>query len=192
MRIIFDRMNVNWKDLARIDGLLTRRFVDSEKNNSHKIAVEVTPDMPTRSELEKSEMYQKVEKSYEMLKNIVDIKPLWGNYSRDGGFVSYGVFPKNLLPAGCRIPFLFGFLAPISVADIKDGENDFSIFDLSSAEKFLMLGPASFINSSCRNNSFYDPQQKESLLYIKVGEKTILPGQEITVLYSGGYFGPNR
>ena len=59
MRFIFDRMNVNWKDLARIDGLLTRRFVDSEKNNSHKIAVEVTPDMPTRSELEKSELYQK-------------------------------------------------------------------------------------------------------------------------------------
>ena len=185
-------MNVNWKDLARIDGLLTRRFVDSEKNNSHKIAVEVTPDMPTRPELEKSELYQKVEKSYEMLKNIVDIKPLWGNYSRDGGFVSYGVFAKNLLPAGCRITFLSGFLAPISVADITDGENDFSIFDLSSAEKLLVLGPASFINSSCRNNSFYDPQQKESLLYIKVGEKSILPGQEITVLYSGGYFGPNR
>ena len=52
-------MNVNWKDLARIDGLLTSRFVDSEKNNSQKIAVEVTPDMPTRSELEKSELYQK-------------------------------------------------------------------------------------------------------------------------------------
>ena len=55
--------------------------------------------------------------------------------------------------------------------------NDFSVFDLSSAEKLLMLGPASFINSSCRNNSFYDPQQKESLLYIKVGAKSILPGQ---------------
>ena len=51
-------MKVNWKDLARIDGLLTRRFVDSEKNNSHKISVEATPDMPTRSELEK--MFQKV------------------------------------------------------------------------------------------------------------------------------------
>ena len=135
MRFIFDRMNVNWKDLARIDDLLTRRFVDSEKNNSHKTAVEVTPDMPTRSELEKSELYQKVEKLYEMLKNILDIKPLRGNYSRDSGFVSYGVFAKNLLPSGCRIPFLFGFLAPISVADIRDGENDFSIFDLSSAEK---------------------------------------------------------
>ena len=55
-----------------------------------------------------------------------------------------------------------------------------------------MLGPSSFINSSCRNNSFYDPQQKESLLYTKMGAKSILPGQEITVLYSGGYFGPNR
>ena len=118
-----DRMNVSWKDLARIDDMLTRRFVDSEKNNSHKIAVEVTPDMPTRSELEKSELYQKVEKSYEMLKNIVDIKPLWGYYSRGSVFVSYGVFAKNLVLAGCRIPFLFGFLAPISVADIKDGEN---------------------------------------------------------------------
>ena len=127
-----------------------------------------------------------------MLKNIVDIKPLWGNYSRDSGFVSYGVFAKNLLPADCRIPFLFGFLAPMNVADIKDGENDFSIFHLSNTEKLLMLRPASFINSSCRNNSFYDPQQKESLLYIKVGTKSILPGQEITVLYSGGYFGPNR
>ena len=53
MRFILDRMNDNWKDLARIDDLLTRRFVDSEKNYSHKIAVEVTPDMPTRSKWKK-------------------------------------------------------------------------------------------------------------------------------------------
>ena len=84
--------------------------------------------MPTRFKLEKSELYPKVEKSYEKLKNIVDIKPLWGNYSRDSGFLSYSVFAKNLLPAGCGIPILFGFLAPMNVADIKDGENDFSIF----------------------------------------------------------------
>ena len=185
-------MNVKWIDLAKIDDLLTRRFVDSEKNINHEITVEVTQDMPMRFELEKSELYQKVEKSYKMLKNIVDIKSLWGNYSRDSGLVSYGVFAKNLLPAVCRIPFLFGFLAPMNVADIKDGEKEFSVFDLSSSEKLLMLGPASFINSSCRNNSFFDPQPNESLLYIKVGAKSILPGQEKTVLYSGYYFGPNR
>ena len=190
--VFFDRMNVKWIDLAKIDDLLTRRFVDSEKNINHEITVEVTQDMPTRFELEKSELYQKVEKSYEMLKNIVDLKSLWGNYSRDSCLVSYGVFAKNLLPAVCRIPFLFGFLAPMNVADKKDGEKEFSIFDLSNSEKLLMLGPASFINSSCRNNSFYDPQPNESLLYIKVGAKSILPGQEKTVLYSGCYFGPNR
>ena len=55
-----------------------------------------------------------------------------------------------------------------------------------------MLGTASFINYLYRNNSFYDPKQKESLLEKKLCAKSILPGQEITVLYSGGYFGPNR
>ena len=55
-----------------------------------------------------------------------------------------------------------------------------------------MLGPASLIISSCKSNSSNDSQQKESLLYIVVVEKTILPGQEVLVLYSGGYFGSNR
>ena len=55
-----------------------------------------------------------------------------------------------------------------------------------------MLGPASFINSSCKSNSSNDSQQKESLLYITVVTKSILLGQEVLVLSSGGYFGPNR
>ena len=53
-------MNIMWKDLARIDDLLTRRFVDSEKNNSHKITVEVTPDMPTSFELKKVSCIKKL------------------------------------------------------------------------------------------------------------------------------------
>ena len=76
--VSLDRMIVKWKDWVRIDDLLTRRFVDSEKNNSHNIRVEVTPDMPTRFKLEISELYPKVEKSYEMLKNFVDKKTVVG------------------------------------------------------------------------------------------------------------------
>ena len=55
-----------------------------------------------------------------------------------------------------------------------------------------MLGPASLIISSCKSNSSNDSQQKESLLYIIVVAKPILLGQEVLVLYSGCYFGPNR
>ena len=55
-----------------------------------------------------------------------------------------------------------------------------------------MLGPASLIICSCKSNSSNDSQQKEGLLYIIVVAKPILLGQEVLVLYGGGYFGPNR
>ena len=80
----------------------------------------------------------------------------------------------------------------MNVAHIREGENDSLNFDLSRTEKLLMLAPDSFINSSCKSNSSNDSQQKVSLLYIIVVAKSNLLGQEVLVLYSGGYFGPNR
>ena len=97
------------------------------------------------------------------MKYSANIKPLWGNYSRSSGIVSFSVFEKKMLPANSRIPQLFGFVAPMNVADIREGGIDFSIFDLSSTEELLMLGPASLKNSSSESNSSFDSQQKESL-----------------------------
>ena len=57
---VLDRLIIKWKDLARIDDMLTRKFVDSEIIRSHKITIEVTLDMPTNTELEKSGLYRKV------------------------------------------------------------------------------------------------------------------------------------
>ena len=65
----------------------------------------------------------------------------------------------------------------MNVADIREGENEFSFFDLSSTEKLLLLGPAPYF--LCKSNANFDSKQNESLLYIKVCTKSILPGQKI-------------
>ena len=94
-------------------------------------------------------------------------------------------------PAKIQIPHLFRFLAPMNVADITVAENNFSISDLSSTETLLMIGPTSFENYSCKSKASYDSQQKERLLYIKLGAKCFLPGHELSVFYSAGFLVPN-
>ena len=57
-------MNVKWKDLARIDAILTNRFVDSERNISHKLELEETLDKESRSRLK---MVSWTENPFEMV-----------------------------------------------------------------------------------------------------------------------------
>ena len=56
-----------------------------------------------------------------------------------------------------------------------------------------MLGSVFFINSSCRENCTYVGNSKRTKVSIRVISRDgLFPGVEITVLYSGDYFGPNR
>ena len=50
-------MNVKWKGLARIDAILTNRFVDSERNISHKLELKETLDKESRPRLKMGELY---------------------------------------------------------------------------------------------------------------------------------------
>ena len=119
-------------------------------------------------------------------------RPLISNYTRDTGFCSFGVYARKSFRKGDFIPGLVGFLAPIKENEIIDGKNDVSVIRHHTGSK-VMLGGVSFVNSSCRENAAYVANTKQAQVRLRVTSSAgISPGDEITVLYSGDYFGPER
>ena len=179
-----------WQTLAVIENCLTSNMVDTEDVKSHKIRVNLSES--SKQKALRSKTGVSMREAYELVSASVEFKPFETNFSRDVGFTSFGVFAKEFIPQKTLIEGLVGFLAPISTADIKKGENDFSIF-ASKKGSMMMLGPASFINSSCKPNCMYVPSMKESILRIQVTAPTgVKKGEEVTVCYSGSFFGNAR
>lgn len=93
------------------------------------------------------------------------------------------------------VEFLTGTFARLTKEEEEMlGGSDFSVIQLSDHKsKFdtshLMLGPTRFLNHDCKPNAeFRKVGGRAALKTIK----TILPGEEITVLYANGYFGKNN
>ena len=88
--------------------------------------------------------------------------------------------------------YLVGFLAPMPDSEIVSGYSDVLLFRHHTGSK-IMLGPVAFINSSCRETYCYVSNSKRTKVNIRVTKISgIQPGDEITVLYGGESFGPNR
>ena len=164
--------NYNWKTLAWVDARLTRTYIDSDNFLSHKILVEDEEGTRENSE----ELQNFLEEQYQSSRQIVSFEPI--NYVPSAGFQQLGVLSKQEIVAGEVINGLSGFLSELPDSDHVEGYNDFSLITRSRKlrQTFLMLGPISFINSSCRRNARYEIR---NFAVRCVSLKAIKPGEEI-------------
>ena len=180
---------LSWKDLARIDAKLTAEFFDGELIRTHKVPIE--DDTDHSSGLEK-QWENKMRADYLSFSEFFELRPLTDSFSKDSQHSSLGVFSKINLKKNEILKGLTGFLAPMPQSSIVPGLNDVSIIQHASGPK-LMLGGASFINSSCKENCIYVPNKSKTMIQIRVTAVLgVQKGEEITVNYGGEYFGPNR
>ena len=143
--------NYNWKTLAWVEARLTRTYIDSDNFLYHKILLE--DEEGTR---ENSELQNFLEEQYQSSRRIVSFEQI--NYVPSAGFKQLGVLSKQENVAGEDINGLSGFLSELPDSDHVEGYNDVSLITRSRKlrQTFLMLGPISFINSSCRPNARYE------------------------------------
>ena len=180
--------HIFWHDLALADAELTSKYIDSGGKVSHKIV----SDLSLKNQSGFSHLKNEIEKEYVLSLLNVEYRALSSNFKMDNGFTSFGVFAKKRFVKGDVIPGLVGFLAPIKESEIVEGVNDVSVFRHHTGSK-IMLGGVSFFNSSCRENCTYVGNSKRTKVSIRVISRDgLFPCDEITVLYSGDFFGPNR
>ena len=181
--------NCSWIDLANIDSLLTSAHIDTNGNISHKIKA----FGPTLLDIASfNSLRQEMGGSYAESLEWFEIKPLKDNFANETEHKSFGVFSRFSFEKNEILPGLVGFLAPMPDSEIISDYNDVSVFRHHTGSK-IMLGPVAFINSSCRENCCYVSNSKRTKVNIRVTKISgIQPGDEITVLYGGEYFGPNR
>ena len=180
---------LSWKDLARIYAKLTAEFFDGELIRTHKVPIE--DDTDHSSGLEK-QWENKMRADYFSFSEFFEVRPLTDYFSKDSQHSSLGVFSKINLKKNEIVKGLTGFLAPMPQSSIVPGLNDVSIIQHASGPK-LMLGGASFINSSCKENCIYVPNKSKTMIQIRVTAVLgVQKGEEKTVNYGGEYFGPNR
>ena len=178
----FVQSGVNWKQLAKIDSELTKKWVDGTNFSSHKIVVSVERDERSDDEVF---LHGFLDGEYGKSKLSVDYKTV--SYLPSGNFQQIGLFAKQNVEKGDTINGIIGFLVEITDDEIVPGFNDVSILysELKNVQ-WVMLGPISFVNASCKSNIEY--RQKGRLVYC-VALRNIKVGEELTVYHYRHFFG---
>ena len=172
--------NYNWKTLAWVDARLTRTYIDSDTFLSHKFLVEDKKGTRENSK----ELQNFLEEQYQSSRRIVSFESI--NYVPSAGFQQLGVLSKQENVAGKVINGLSGFLSELPDSDQVKGYNNFSLITRSRKlrQTFLMLGPLSYINSSCRPNARCEIR---NFAVRCINLKAIKPGEEIVVKYDTNF-----
>ena len=178
-----DQLSLNWREVAFLDKRLTEKWLNSYDVVAHCVCLDDVAEQSSSKDLENF-LGAEYGKSLR-----------WVNFSKVGylGSLNYtplGVFAKSDINYRDEIPGLIGYLAEIEQEEIIEGFNDFSI--ISSARvgvNWMMLGPISFINASCKPNVAYVNVRK---LMVCVPLRDIKAGEELTVFYGKHYFGMNN
>ena len=178
----FARSGINWKQLAKVDSKLTRQWLDCKGFCSHKNVAEESDCLESDDE---NAVHGFLDGEYGKSMLSVEYKEV--SYIPSDSFKQLGLFAKGDFNKGSVINGVIGFLAEIRDDEIVAGYNDVSIL-YSSFKKmqWIMLGPISFINASCRANIEYKQNGK---IVICVAKKNIKCGEELTVFYNTHYFG---
>ena len=176
------KLPLTCQQLAYVDGKLTQKWVDSNEMVSHRISIEV--DCPA--------FVQDVENSldceYGKSLRWVTYSPV--RYLHTESFSQIGLFARNDININTEIPGVIGYLVSIPEDDILEGYNDFSIVQSSRVGvQWLMLGPISFINASCKPNVAYVNVKN---IMVCVPLRQIKEGEELTISYQNHFFGPNN
>ena len=108
------------------------------------------------------------------------------DYLKDIRFSQLGVFAKCDINSKLEIPGLIGYLVDIKEHEINPGFNDFSVIESWVGVQWLMLGPISFVNASCRPNVAYVNVKN---LMVCVPLREIKAGEELTISYQNPFFG---
>ena len=190
MQSFFPEMNVKletqklpWKTLARIDSRLLGKYVDSEGVEAHKIHCdEEKTQLCNVAKLVESFLDDQYQKSLRIVSyDLV-------NYIPSQAFSQLGLFAKKEVKRGNLVEGISGFLSELPDSEHIAGVNDFSLITRSTNLKatYLMLGPISFINSSCKPNAKYDLSGSVARC---LAVCDINVGDEITVKYDVNFFG---
>ena len=84
---------------------------------------------------------------------------------------------------------MIGYLVPIEEAEVIPGYNDYSVMCSSRVGmQWVMLGPISFINASCKPNVSY---VKVENIMVCAPLRVIEEGEELTISYHNHFFGQN-
>ena len=112
------------------------------------------------------------------------------NYLENSFHTPLNLFAKIDITNREEVPGIIGFLLEIEPEEVIEGFNDFSIITSSRiVVEWMMLGPISFINASCKPNVAYVKVRK---LMVCVPFRDIIAGEELTVFYRKFYFGINN
>ena len=171
----FSKLALTWKMLAKIDAKLTDRWIDCEDKKSHKIVVD---DLLPENEVN-FEVSRFLGNEYRKSLESVSYEPV--SYLPSDSVLQLGMFAKNDITKGSVIEGVVGVLAEIRDDEVIAGLNDVSILCSRLRDmQWLMLGPISFVNASCKSDIEY--RQKGRIVYC-VAIKDISMGQKLTAFY---------
>lgn len=171
---------ISWRDLACCDWKALQELLP-DTPNPHRI--DTVSDFG--GDIRDHPLYSEILSSYSTALTFCRISPLLRPFSSDK-FTSLGLFAKTDLAAGESLQ-ITGHLAVFPENEIVQGVNDFSVYTGSVSR--LMLGPLSFVNSSCFPNAQYRTNDKFHPTHVKLFVlRNISANEEITVNYSGQYF----
>ena len=175
---------LDWKLLAKIDSKLLERYVDSETVKAHKVHLDQEETLTFDDATDAVESF--LNEQYQKSLQVVSFDLV--NYIPSSDFSQLGLFAKKDLKREMLIEGISGFLSELPDAEHVAGVNDFSLITRSTILKvtYLMLGPISFINSSCKPNSRYDINGSVARCFALLDIKA---GDEITVKYDVNFFG---
>ena len=167
----------NWEELSKADNMATEMLIDGKGIFSHKVL-----DIDANTTVNVSHL-RELKYCYKSAFEMFRFSEV--SYLPKQRFSNLGVFSRTEIPAK-ELVNVDGFLGHIPPEDF-DNEDDVSIRKTSTDN--LMMRPLSFVNSSCVPNCIY--VQLGSKLFLR-SLRSISVGDEITVKYSGDYFGKDN
>ena len=170
---------IKWPTLAFVDAKLVSQLVEDNDVHGHKIEADVPKDDDQVDAIENFLLGE-----YNQSLKLMNYKPV--SYLPTSQFTPLGVFSKIKIVKDSYIPGLTGLLGEMSGADIRTGVNDSLIESKLLRKTWLMLGPVSFVNASCRPNARFE---RNNLIMKSLAVRDIEIGEEILIDYDRQYFG---
>ena len=145
----FDNFSLLCQDVAPIDKRLTEKWVNSDNILSHSVRLDTIQENDHRKDVESF-----LDAEYGKGLRSVSFERL--NYLENSFHTPLNLFAKIDITNREEVPGIIGFLLEIEPEEVIEGFNDFSIITSSRiGVEWMMLGPISFINASCKPNVAY-------------------------------------
>ena len=163
-----------WQDVAPIDKRLTEKWVNTDKILSHSVRLDTIQENDHRKDVESF-----LDAEYGKSLRSVSFERV--NYLENSFYTPLNLFAKFDIANFEENPGIIGFLLEIEPEEVIEGFNDLSIITRSRiGVEWMMLGPISFTNASCKPNVAYVKVRK---LMVCVPFRDIIAGEELNVFF---------